>query len=154
MNFIRTLTVLTASISMLTGGGVSAAVPVSVTVSELVGDVGSNVRIVVYEVPPNQTLAVEYVSFFLDIAVDNKPTSEIKIEGGVIGPNGLQFPMGYMDEYEETSRGTPNFLIASPVHMYFDEGTVYCYGTTNYGGVNLNFGTVQCSLSGRLVKAR
>ena len=111
----------------------------------------------VYVVPPGKILIVDHASVFLDIDVANRPTTPLRIRAELTGPSpGVGFvtvPLGFMEEYVITSRGTPNFLTSRNISTYFGAGAIRCTSETNYGGVNLRFGAQQCTLSGRLIDA-
>ena len=116
----------------------------------------SRVDVRVFKVPRGKILEVEYVSIYLDIAVRNEPNNGTKIEGTVRGgafpqQRGLaSFELGYMEEYDRTSRGTPNFIIGKAVKLYFSQGDVVCTADSHFAGSDLDFGIMACSISGRL----
>jgi hypothetical protein len=130
---------------------------VSVEVSENVNSPNSRLTLNVFEVPPGKILIVNYVSIYLDVAV-NRPSMGLRIAGG-LGGNGLtdrrpvQFELGYMEEFEQTSRGTPNFIVARNVTAYFSQGAVQCVADSHFAGSDLDNGLIICSLAGRLVDA-
>jgi hypothetical protein len=151
---------LDAILAALDGGAAPAAVEaVSVTESRLVDDEGNALSHEVFEVPAGKLLVVDYASILMDVVVQNRPASEIRIRGEIHGRNpadsasSTSVPLGFMEEYARTSRGTPNFLIAKEVTAYFGAGPVTCFADTRFGGTSLDFGAVTCTLTGRLVDA-
>lgn len=150
---------LDAILAALNGNGATAVEAVSVTAARLVDDEADALSHEVFEVPAGKLLVVDYASILLDVVVRNRPATEIRIRGEVHGRNPADLTsltrvhLGYMEEYAETSRGTPNFLIAKEVTAYFGEGPVTCVAVTSFGGINLDFGSVTCTLTGRLVDA-
>lgn len=118
---------------------------------------GERTQHLVFTVPDGKILVVDHASILLDVVVQDRP-ADMRIEGqllgqGVPGPGALIVPLGYMDEYIRTSRGTPNFLVTRNVSTYFGAGSIQCIGETNFGGVNLRFGIIECTISGRLIDA-
>ena len=136
--------------------GGSAVDYVSVTEFEFVENAGSRASIEVFHVPAGKILIAEYVSILLDVVVRGRPTSGLKL-GARLDGNGtlgvVRYELGYMEEFEFTSRGTPNFNTARELTAYYTEGPVNCVSDAHFGGVNLDFGSVTCSLSGRLIDA-
>jgi len=133
---------------------------VSVRVSRNVANEGSNLLVDVFEVPAGKVLVVDFLSMFLDVVVRNEPSTGVRIRGTLIGANPqnpssaqVRFDLGYMDRYLFTSRGTPNFTISGQIPVYFGAGTVRCLADTRFGGVDLDFGLAECSISGRLIDA-
>jgi hypothetical protein len=130
---------------------------VSVQVFENVDSPTSRVTLNVFEVPPGKILIVNYVSILLDVAV-NRPGTGLRIAGGLGGIGStdrrpVEFELGYMEEFEQTSRGTPNFIVARNVTAYFSQGAVQCVADSHFAGSDLDFGFITCSLAGRLVDA-
>lgn len=136
----------------------NAVQPLSVTVFESVNEPQSSfIRVEAYQVPAGKILIAEYVSMYLDIAVTDRPSTGLKIEGTIAGtgtPSGnASFELGYMEEFERTSRGTPNFIIAKNLTAYFSEGPVICIADSHFAGTDLDFGVMSCSIAGRLIDA-
>lgn len=140
-------------------GLLSNAEPVNVGVFRSIDSTGDGNRSTteVYVVPPGKILVVDHASVYLDVVVANRPATPLRIRAELRGPSpGIGFvtvPLGFMEEYAMTSRGTPNFLTSRNVSTYFGAGAISCTAETNYGGVNLRFGAQQCTLSGRLIDA-
>lgn len=140
-------------------GLLGSAEPVSVRAFRSIDTAGDGNRssTVVYVVPAGKILIVEHTSLFLDVVVANRPATELRIRAELSGAGptggGLTVPLGFMEEYPFTSRGTPNFLFSANVTTYFGSGNITCTSETNYGGVNLSFGIQTCTLSGRLIDA-
>lgn len=129
---------------------------VTVSIRDLVEAPTATITRDVYQVPAGKMLIVEYISIYLDVAVNNRPASGLKIAGNIAG-NGttgyVRFELGYMEEFGRTSRGTPNFVIARNVTAYYSEGAVQCTADSHFAGSDLDFGVIECALSGRLVDA-
>lgn len=135
-----------------------AAGLVSVSVRNLVEVPTARITQNVFEVPAGKVLIVDYVSIYLDVVVGNRPNTGLRIAGNLSGTGAgtdslVNFELGYMEEFERTSRGTPNFIVARNVKAYFSEGTVQCVADTHFAGSGLDFGLARCSLAGRLIDA-
>jgi hypothetical protein len=139
-------------------GGTSSE-PISLSVFEFVEDSGSRHTQDLFVVPEGKILFVDHASVFLDVVVRNRPTADIRILASLVGtgvsetPTRVTFQLGYMDEFPQTSRGTPNFIAQGELGVFFGPGPVQCESNTRFGGVNLDFGTASCTFSGRLVDA-
>jgi hypothetical protein len=129
---------------------------VSVSEAELVNAPTSRVTIEVFNVPAGKIFIADYVSIYLDVAVNNRPQTGLRIAAKLDGngTNGSnRYELGYMDEFVRTSRGTPNFIMAREVTLYFTAGPVRCVSDSHFAGSGLDFGVVRCDLSGRLIEA-
>lgn len=140
-------------------GGQPSQQFISESIFVIYNDRGARIVEQMFEVPAGKLLIVDYVSILIDPAVRNRPTTPLRIRGAIEGtdPNDSalkpRFDLGFMEEYGRTSRGTPNFLIARELKAYYAEGPINCITDTRFGGVNLDFGSIECAIAGRLIDA-
>ena len=114
------------------------------------------VREEVFRVPAGKIFIVDYVSIYLDVVVNNRPQTGLRIASRLDGTGSsgsIQYELGYMEEFVFTSRGTPNFITATAATIYFSEGPVTCVADSHFAGTGLDFGAIKCNVSGRLIDA-
>jgi hypothetical protein len=103
----------------------------------------------VYVVPEGKIFSLEYVSFFLDVAlVAVVQGAELEKVVAHVG----NFVVGPMEMIEFSTRGTPNFFIGKAVPILFFPGeTVRIIVSPHFTGINFTFGRLDYALSGRLI---